>query len=378
MRGSRGTLRWIAGGVGLAVAAATVIGATPAYAATVGAQLTLSGVASSSNPTGGSTVGVHPGDSVTLTASALPTAGAPAGLNSLLSGLVGGLTGFDVTLQSGNLPGVKYPYVLSSTGCSGTHKSLSLPSLKKGTYKFTYTADKVTVLPSVLGVLGGCKYNQIELSGDQLKKATANQIAVNAKSTYAGQIVVATDPPKGGISIQLPSVSVKPKVGPVQLPNVTVPGITTPTIPTTIPSITVPKLPTKPGTGSGGTKSGSTSSGLNITQPGLSVPEQVVPQGGGDGVYGANNDTGVLPDTGLGNFAPLGDSGGTTPKAGTTAKGSPASSAAKSKTVDLAASTKPASSGSELPIILAILAIIALSLVAATYSRLYLLRRNAA
>src|SRR5690242_19950356 len=81
----------IAAVAALAALVAMALGMAPAQAAsTVEVQLTLSGVASPDNPTGGATVGVHRGDSVVLHASAIPTAGAPAGLSDPLRGLVAG------------------------------------------------------------------------------------------------------------------------------------------------------------------------------------------------------------------------------------------------------------------------------------------------
>ena len=63
-RPPRGT-RWLAGALGLGVAVTAVIVAGPAGAATtVPAQLALSGVVTSKSPTGGSVVGIHPGDAV--------------------------------------------------------------------------------------------------------------------------------------------------------------------------------------------------------------------------------------------------------------------------------------------------------------------------
>lgn len=378
-------LRWAALGLATAVggaALAVTLTAFPANAATtVAAQLTLSGVASASTPTGGSTVGVHPGDSVVLTAAGVPTAGAPGALGSTLGGVLGAVAGFDVVLQSGNLPGVSYPYTLGSDGCAGAHASLSLPALAAGTYSFSYTAESVSVLP----LLGTCSLTQILLSGDQIKTLTHGNIAINAQSTYAGQIVAAVDPPAGGISIQLPTIKVAPKVGPVQLPTLTVPGVTTPTIPTD-PSKLLPKTSktttaSKAPSTSKAPASSSSSSGLTYTPNGLTVPEQVMPQANSGGFYGgalpqANGGTLIgssLPDSGgaATNATAGGKSSGTDAKA---TKGSSTAPNAKQTTIELA-SDKPSSTG-QMPVLLAIIAVIALTLVTATYARLFLLRRH--
>src|SRR6478752_2675845 len=137
---------WIAVVSALIAVSAIALGMAPAQAAsTVGVQLTLSGVASSDNPTGGTTVGVHPGDSVVMHASAIPTAGAPAGLSDALAGLVAGVAGVQIKINTGNLPGVHYPLVLGKiANCGGTDK-LVLRSLAKGTYSFKYIVQTVSV-----------------------------------------------------------------------------------------------------------------------------------------------------------------------------------------------------------------------------------------
>lgn len=352
-------LRWLAAGAGVVVAGAAVLAMTPAHASatTVDAQLTLTGVASATSPTGGSTVGVHPGDSVAFDASSLPTAGAPAGLGSLLNGVVSGLTGFEVVIDSGTLPGVKHPYRLGS--CPGDHSSLKVAFPTKGTYKFTYRAYSVE-LP-----LLGCT-RQIQLSGDQIKDLTDKKIAINASTTYGAQVVVATDPPKGGITIQLPTVQASPSVGPITVPPVKVPGTTLPTL---------GGLPGLPGGKSSGSNPGhSPGTGITYTPPGRSIPQEVVPSGNGNG-------PGTVNDAGFGNALPaLGDAadaanglnsdnGGANSSVNQSAA---AHTLPKSRSVEL--SSKPSPSA-QLPVLLAIAAIIALSLVTATYARLYLLRK---
>jgi hypothetical protein len=94
-----------------------------------------------------------------------------------------------------------------------------------------------------------------------------------------------------------------------------------------------------------------------------------VPSGSSGGTYGGGGGyvTGTQPTGTLGSLAPL---------AAGSKKLASADSTGKGKSINLASSTKPDASGGQLPVILAILAIIALSLVAATYARLYLVRHD--
>src|SRR3569832_36319 len=70
-------MRWLAGAIGIAVGAAAVVFYSPSSSAatTVNAQLSLTGSATQGNILGGTTVGVHPGDTVNFEAAAVPTAG---------------------------------------------------------------------------------------------------------------------------------------------------------------------------------------------------------------------------------------------------------------------------------------------------------------
>jgi len=202
-------------------------GPADAVGATVSAQLTLSGVATSSSPAGGATVGVHPGDSVKLTAATIPSAGLPGGLGTLLGGLVGGLAEFEVVLTSGNLPGVNYPYKLGQA--PGDHQRLTLSALKPGTYHFTYEAHSVSLLGVVPLDLTGAQLDAISAAGIPLK--------FNAQNRYVGSIVAADAPPAGGLSVQLPSTGVSVSAGPIQV-NPNLPGLVAPTlsVPSSLPA----------------------------------------------------------------------------------------------------------------------------------------------
>ena len=365
IRRSSRTTRLVAGVAGLGVAVGAIIIAHPAGASTtVEAQLSLSGVATRTAPTGGSVVGIHPGDSVDLKPSAIPLAGLNAlgGLGDALTGLLSGLTGFQVVLHHGSLPGLTHDITLGSCGGQPDQK-VTFP--KAGTYTFTWSAKSFGLL--------GC-LTPVELDGNQLQKYG---VALKTSTEWIGKVVVATDPPSGGLSVQLPGISVAPSVGGVQLPTVGVPGANLPTIPVVPPSLN-PGLPTgsKPSTPTDGS---SGSGGINYTPPGGLIQDSVVPKG-----YGPDEGSGHNPDAALNSVLLNGLHGGTgaVPNSlsggavqGNSGGQAPPVPIRSGQPIDLAANRAPAG---QMPVLLAILAIIALSLVTATYARLYLMRRNTA
>src|SRR6266571_638728 len=291
--------RWLAAAVGIGVAVAVVIIARPAGASTtVNAQLAFSGVVTQTSPTGGSVVGIHPGDSVDFKPATVPTEGLDAlgfSLGDILGNVLNLATGYQVVMH--------------------------LPS--------TFPGGKRDVK---LGACGG---------KSDLKVAF---------------------PPAGGISVQLPAVSASPEAGGVQLPPVGEPGATLPTITTGGSGSSPTTAPSQPSGGSG--------TRIDYQQPGQSVQDRVVPHGyGGDGRAEAVNQA-LIGDLANG-VARNGASGQAL--AGPAAKGNPATTAGQP--INLAANKAPAG---QMPVLLSILAIIALSLVTATYARLYLLRRNVA
>ncbi|HJQ41454.1 MAG TPA: hypothetical protein VJ831_00080 [Jatrophihabitantaceae bacterium] len=362
-------MRWVAGALGLAVAGAAAIALAPssAGATTVTAQLSLSGVATQGNILGGTQVGVHPGDTVNFQASALPTAGLDniPMLGPLLDDLLTKLlhTSYQVVLHlPASFPGGKRDVTLGgpeSGKCKGT-QSLPVNFANIGTYNFTWTVQYV--LPNLLG----CTTNSIGNSNLNLLKSAG--IALNSTNQWVGQIVVATNPPPPGISIQLPGVSVAPNLPVVgQVPTLGIGGVNLPTIPVNLPSL-IPTLPGGGGSGGGSSTpppGGGTGTGVEC------VPCTVVPSvglGGGDNGGGSN--PGSPEGLGQGIHNP------TTPvtSATRTVTVPPASPSSKPpKTRDLSANKAP---GAQMPVLLAIIAIIALGLVTATYARLYLLRRN--
>lgn len=372
LSGRRPRLRWLGALAGLAIAGAMIFAMAPANAAsTVNAQLSLSGVATSTSVLGGDTIGVHPGDTVVFKASAVPTAGLEnvPSLGSLLVDLLSTALGqYQVVVSFGpSFPGGAQTVTLGgpTTGkCAGLpSKSFTFPD--KGTYSFTWKVQYV--LPTLLG----CVKNG--LSDTDLNLLSTAGVLLNATNSWVGKVVVADNPPSGGISIQLPGVSAAPNIGGNQLPTIGVPGVTLPTIAVPVPNLT------SPAGGSTGSSGGTSGGSHSTPTPGLSneipVPAQVVP---GPNVPGSNGgfDSGILPDT----SGSSGGSGGLVPVAGSSdaakANGDTATqnSTGKHKTIDLA-STK--SSTGQLSVVLAIIAIIALTLVAATYARLYLVRHDA-
>ncbi|MCU1659849.1 MAG: hypothetical protein JWO57_4505, partial [Pseudonocardiales bacterium] len=258
-----------------------------------------------------------------------------------------------VTADLSGLPGGSATTVLSGS----SHKAITFPSA--GTYKFTWSARAL----DLLGFPIDLKFNQLRTVG----------VAVNSSGTWSGQIVVAANPPPPGISIQLPGISVAPSVtGVGQLPTIGVPGLNVPTIPVNVPSI-IPSLPGLPGghttPPAGGGSSSAGGGQPTATASSECVPCEVVPSPGSFPGFGAAG-----PDAGglnqLGTGLPEASSGSGSQPGVTATAGAPTTT---TKRIDLASNKAPAA---QMPVLLAIIAIIALSLVTATYARLYLLRRN--
>jgi hypothetical protein len=365
-------LRWVAAALGAAVAAVTIVALAPSSSAatTVNAQLSLTGIATQGDILGGTTVGVHPGDTVNFEAAIVPTAGldniptlGPL-LNDLLTSLLH--TQYQVVMHlPATFPGGARDVTVGGPA-SGVCKGLqalpvTFPNI--GTYQFSWNVQYV--LP---GLLGGCTAKSLNNADLNLLKGIG--VALNSTNRWLGQIVVATNPPPPGISVQLPGIGVNPSL-PVlgNVGTVSIPNINLPTIPVDVPRI----VSSIPGLGHSSSPS-STSPG----QPGQSsvdcVPCTIVPNpglgGGGAGGFPAPQ-AGQLTQIGAGLHEPSvqipAPSGG---------NGNPAvTSTSTKKTVQTALNKAPSA---QVPVVLAIIAIIALSLVTATYARLYLLRRGTA
>lgn len=342
-------LRWILGAaLAILVAAATALGLaiTPANATSaVTATFGVTGV--SQKPAcpvsiGGSAVYVKPGQELDLQTSLV-------GINlNLLSGLslsapnsLGGTLVIDP-------PGSQKPqtYKLPDTK--------SITGLAAGNYPFTWTATSALGVPLRLNL---------------------GALQAGAKLVWTGTIHVTSDAADCGLSVSLPSVHVSASAPGLPPINVGIPGVSGPTLSVpTLPSL--PGLPggkqTQPGGGGGGTNPG----GSNLGNGSGPVQQGVVPVGDNANVY---------PGAGAGGFNALplpnilNSNGGTSgllpvPAANTGAKAtSKQHSAGKNKPVDLASNK---SETGQLSVILAIIAVIALTLVAATYARLYVLRKN--
>lgn len=346
-------------------AAAAIAGASLLYlstdaqaASTVPAQLSLTGVATASSPFGGTTVGLHPGDTLQLSASTAPTAGL-ARLNLGGGGLVSSLAGYEVIVHlPATFPGGARNVTLGYKAAT----QINFPTA--GTYPFTWNAYEV--VPSVLGP----QATPISLTTTQIQQA---HIAVNAQHQWVGQVVVSNNPPSGGIGIQLPSTTISPSLPVGNLPSVTLPGLTTPTLPA-IPGLpTTGKLP-----GAGSQQNGEQ---LNYHPYGPSVADQVMPKGYGSG-SGASDQyvapglggAGSASGTGAGSASGSGtgsSAGGSSAVAG---KAGPAAGTGTPTTVDLASDAgRNAVTG--LPSLLVIAAVLALSAATAFYARTYLLHR---
>jgi hypothetical protein len=371
---------WIAALAAILLSGAIALAMTPAQAsATVDVQLTLSGVASSDNPTGGAQVGVHPGDTVVLHASALPTAGAPAGLGNSLAGLVSGVAGLQVKILSGNLPGVHYPALLGKVPNCGGRASIALRSLAKGSYSFRYVVQKVSLLTGLLGAVTGCRNTTITPTQDQLGALTRDNVKVTDNAVYSGTIVVAKNPPAGKLGVQLPQQSVSVKAGPVHT-SVKLPGATV-GVPNPVPSITkaLGGLAGRLGGGAGGGSANGNSGGgsVNYTPPPLTVPQEVMPHAVNFG--GANGERYVA-----GGPAPAVGGHVVAPREKVTSTAAPvahpsevANAQPGKQPVHLGAKDgSGAFGGKALPVVLAIVAILALSVVTAGYARMVLLRRH--
>ena len=227
---------------------------------------------------------MHPGDTVNFKASALPTAGLqniPA-LGGLLDSLLSPLLGqYQVVVSFGSsFPGGAQTVTLGgpTTGaCAGVPaKSFTFPN--KGTYAFTWKVQYV--LPALLG----CSTNGV--SSTDLNLLQQAGVALNATNSWVGKIVVADNPPQGGISIQLPGVSVAPNIGGHQLPTLGVPGVTLPTLGVAVPDLNPGSKPADGNAGNGGGQSGkTTSAGPALPGNVVPVPAQVVPRGSGDGLH---------------------------------------------------------------------------------------------
>jgi hypothetical protein len=349
----RPRLRWLVGVAGGAALAATLVvltsGTAGASVDPVKATFGVTGVSTSNCPisTGGTDVYVLPGQELDVKSSivGLTLLGVPLDLSKLAS-LDGALI---INPKSAN------PIKLDITN---TIQKVTGLTTGNHAWKWTVRTVKVGTLAVPLG-----------LSSDALK--------AGAKLTWTGTIHVTSAAANCGIAVQLPSVSASVSVTGLPPIGVGIPGVKV-SVPVNVPT----SVPTGNLPGTGGSKTGSNDGGHpHSSKPAnnpIPVPARVVPGADGSGLLGSGIDFGgVLPgansiDSGQVPDVPA------EPRSGSganTAAGLPdQTSAGKNKTIDLAAS-EPASTG-EVWVVLAIVAVIALAFVAATYARLYLMKRG--
>lgn len=348
--------RWLAAAAGLAMAGATVLAMAPADAAAVApidATFGLTGVTTSNCPslsTGGADIYVTPGGELDF-----KTSLASVNLLSIpiSTALIAGLDG-NLVID----PAAKTPTKIAVK----TAKVQKLSTLTTGDHPYTFTATAV----NVAGLL------PIPLS------LGAKDSAAGLSLVWKGVIHVTTDAAKCGVAISTPGAGLQlPGMAPITV----LPPISVAPIPGTDLNLNlIPKGLPVPGTKSttpAPTTKTSTTPTSNYAGMPVTIPDLVVPKGDGPAAGGglglpAFGD--ALPALGgglLGVPQPLAAS---TPSASPTATVGPARPAAAEQP-SLAEFAASPSSTAQMPVLLAIIAIIALSLVTATYAKLYIVRK---
>ncbi len=365
-------LRWFAGAAALGVAAASILATAPLGDAPVSAAtprphyhsgsdtatFTVTGVLDSNCliSTGGTEVWIRPGDAINFKSGL-------AGISLLGSTLdVGSLAGLDVNAVID--PGTSHQQTLSVVGGHTTlFPSRLQHPLGAGDHRLAWTATHVTAL-SLLGT-------PITLP------MSAVQLRSGASLSWSGIIHVTTTAPQCKLAVSTPTIHAH--VGPI---NITVPGVSvgvpTPNLGTVLPSLTQPGTPHKSHTTTVPKKKTTSRTGFVYTPMEPSIPDLVVPQGGGTGAFGDTGGFGgVLPGGSGGSVLAGGALPGANTSGGKSSSGNSSSNGFTSpQLANNAVNATNASPSGQLPVVLAIIAIIALSLVTATYARLFLLRRS--
>jgi len=353
--GRRPRVRWLVGVAGGAALAAALLalnsGSAGATTDPVTATFGVTGVATDNCKvsTGGTDVYVKPGQELDVKTSiiGLTLLGQPLDLSKLAS-----LDGSFVID-----PQTAHPRTLAIT-----NQVQKITNLTTGNHawKWTVSTVKLGVLPIPLGL-------------------SSSAVKAGAKLTWNGIIHVTPDAANCGIAVQLPSISASASI--TGLPPV---GIGIPGVKISLPGNVPTSVPSLPGGGGLGGHTGHPSGGHSkppvINNP-IPVPAKVVPGAdGGGGALGGGVAGGIPIGPIAGGSDPLSGLGAPAPTSTPSAAASaPAqlpdqNSTGKHKTIELAAN-RPASTG-EVWVVLAIVAVIALAFVAATYARLYLLRRT--
>ena len=244
-----------------------------------------------------------------------------------------------------------------------TNQWQKIDSLTAGDHKWTWTVTAVQ--------LGALKV-PLGLSSNALK--------AGAKLSWDGWIHVTPNAADCGLAVALPSISAS--VSAPNLPPIAIgiPGVKV-TLPVTVPT-SLPTVGNVGGGSNGGSNGGGNNTSGNPAQGGdnpLPVPAKVVPAGdSAGGLVGAGIDfNGLGGSVGGGGSVPI-DSAPIPGQAGS-GNSQAADPGAKQlndgKRAIQFTSSRPASTG-EVWVVLAIIAVIALAFVAATYARLYLLKRG--
>jgi hypothetical protein len=368
----RGT-RLLAGSVGLAMAGAAAgtafLLAAPAAAAPTPsyhpgadtATFAVTGVLDHNCPvsTGGTEVWIKPGDSINFDSSAVGIN--VSAVDGLFTGIIGKVVGLDVsaTVDKGTDHAQSFSVAGGKTTAFTNAKGLS-----SGSHTLTWKATDLAVLPltSTIPILGSTlgALTHIPLSSSAVTQA-------GAALSWSGVIRVTNDAPQCKLSVATPKVDVT--LGPLKT--------TVPPLNVNVPVPNLPSLPGLPGGGGGsggggggtGGGGGGGGGGGHYKPPTEPVPDQVM-GGIGSGFGGVAPNGGTSTQLGTG----LPDNSGQSSATNGGGKATNGSSKPQTQTQTVYASNKAPTA--QLPVLLAIIAIIALSLVTATYARLYLLRRN--
>lgn len=340
-------LRLLVGAAGGAVVGATLLSFASAGATTdpVGATFGVTGVATSNCPvsTGGTDVYVSPGQELDVKSSVLglTVLGLPLDLSKVAS-LDGSLV-----IDPGSTNAI-------NLDITGTVQKVT--GLATGNHAWKWTVSSVKLL-------GGLSV-PLNLS--------SSAVNAGAKLTWTGTIHVTSAAAKCGIAVQLPSVSASVSVTGLPPIAVGIPGVKI-SVPVNVPSAGG-SLPVIGGNKSTGNTGKHTSAPPTAGNNPIPVPARVVPGVNGGGLLGAGNaGGGVVP--GAGQNAGTGSQPTESVTGAAVKQVAPSqNSTGKQKTIDLAAS--PSSSTGEVWVVLAIVAVIALAFVAATYARLYLIKRE--
>lgn len=312
---------------------------------------------------GGNEIWIKPGDLIDFKSALAGIDSSKLSLAGVLTNLVGKIAGLNVTatIDSGSAAQT----VKVAGGKTTTFPSSTQKALAKGDHKITWTATGLSLLSGLT----------VPLSVGALKSG--------ASLSWQGVIHVTPDAPKCKLGVSTPRVDVS--LGPIKVTvpqqNVSVPGVTLPNDVPSLPNLS-PNLPGKSTTAPSSSAPTSSAPAPGYELSGPSVPEQVVPGGSADSVYTGTPGILASGDGGFAGILPkLGDSlgakkssGGASTTGGGNADTAGAAPVSQDKTVELAAD--PGTPSSQLPVILAILAIIALALVAGTYARLFLLKQK--